>query len=103
MASQAHQVFYIEDPIMEGLHYVMKMVPRDLFDLQQSNCSNIQDAFGESIMTLTMIRVLHVMMTPLDGLEKMQLVETLHVPPHILEAQQSNVVVEEDSDIDDTD
>ncbi|XP_074307835.1 uncharacterized protein LOC141642788 [Silene latifolia] len=32
LPSQVHQVFYIADPIVDGLHYVMTKVPRDVFD-----------------------------------------------------------------------
>ncbi|XP_074283226.1 uncharacterized protein LOC141607776 [Silene latifolia] len=32
MPSQVHQVFYVVDPIVDGLQYVMTKVPRDIFD-----------------------------------------------------------------------
>ncbi|XP_074266925.1 uncharacterized protein LOC141590217 [Silene latifolia] len=32
MPSQVHQVFYVADPVVDGLHYVMAKVPRDVFD-----------------------------------------------------------------------
>ncbi|XP_074315383.1 uncharacterized protein LOC141651578 [Silene latifolia] len=32
MPSQVHQVFYVADPILDGLQYVMTKVPRDIFD-----------------------------------------------------------------------
>lgn len=32
MASQVHQVFYIKDPIDQRLHYVIKNLPKELYD-----------------------------------------------------------------------
>jgi len=38
LASQVHQCFYVQDPFDENKHYVMKTVPRDLFNMgDQSN------------------------------------------------------------------
>ncbi|WMV18692.1 hypothetical protein MTR67_012077 [Solanum verrucosum] len=33
LASQAHQCFYVKDPYDDDKHYVMKIVPRDLFSM----------------------------------------------------------------------
>ena len=33
LASQAHQCFYVQDPFEQYKHYVMKTVPRDLFNI----------------------------------------------------------------------
>ncbi|CAK7355681.1 unnamed protein product [Dovyalis caffra] len=90
-------------PIVEGLHYVMKKVPRDLFDLQQSNYSTIQDAFRGEHNDFNNIMCAICDDGPIRWAREDAPTETLHVPSYILEAQQTNVVVEEDSDIDDTD
>ncbi|KAL9240837.1 hypothetical protein vseg_015013 [Gypsophila vaccaria] len=37
MSSQVHQVFYVADPIVDGLQYVMTKVPRDIFDYNIEN------------------------------------------------------------------
>ena len=37
MPSQVHQVFYVPDPIEDGLHYVVNRVPRDLYDFEEEN------------------------------------------------------------------
>ncbi|GAB2275605.1 hypothetical protein Dimus_010362 [Dionaea muscipula] len=36
LASQVHQVFYVQDPSKEERHYVLQNVPKDLVDLDQS-------------------------------------------------------------------
>ena len=33
LASQAHQCFYVQDPYDQEKHYVMKTIPRDLFNI----------------------------------------------------------------------
>lgn len=35
MPSQVHQVFYLPDPIVHDLHYVINKVPRDLYDFEE--------------------------------------------------------------------
>jgi len=41
LVSQVHQCFYIQDPLKENRHYVMKKVPRDLFNMgDRPNSSN---------------------------------------------------------------
>ncbi|KMT08712.1 hypothetical protein BVRB_6g139850 [Beta vulgaris subsp. vulgaris] len=36
LASQVHQVFYVQDPQEHDIHYVMQRVPRDLFDFEEA-------------------------------------------------------------------
>lgn len=36
LASQVHQVFYVQDPEESDIHYVMKRVPRDFFDFEEA-------------------------------------------------------------------
>ncbi|GER38826.1 xylulose kinase-2 [Striga asiatica] len=36
LASQVHQVFYVEDPIEKGWHYAIKTLPKDFFDFVQT-------------------------------------------------------------------
>ena len=46
LASQVHQCFYVQDPFDINRHYVLKKVPRDLFnmgDQSQLNTSDIDD------------------------------------------------------------
>lgn len=45
MATQVHQVFYVEDPLEEGWHYVMSRLPRDLFDIEEEIGANISDSY----------------------------------------------------------
>lgn len=45
MATQVHQVFFVEDPIDEDIHYVMRKVPWDLFDLVEGNNDNPQKKY----------------------------------------------------------
>ena len=44
MPSQVHQVFYVSDPIQNSLHYVVKKVPRDLFDFEDKSSENVADS-----------------------------------------------------------
>lgn len=37
LASQVHQVFYVQDLLEYDIHYVMKRVPRDFFDFEELN------------------------------------------------------------------
>ncbi|WMV50605.1 hypothetical protein MTR67_043990, partial [Solanum verrucosum] len=43
LGSQVHQCFYVQDPYDQDIHYVMKTVPRDLFDMDN----------GEVLLTRT--------------------------------------------------
>ncbi|GJX54162.1 transposase, Ptta/En/Spm [Tanacetum coccineum] len=54
MPSQVHQVFYVPDPIQDGLHYVVTRVPRDLFDFEDESSENSE--FYE-IIDLTIVKV----------------------------------------------
>ncbi|XP_021737221.1 uncharacterized protein LOC110703743 isoform X2 [Chenopodium quinoa] len=36
LASQVHQVYYSQDPLEKDIQYVMKRVPRDLFDFEEA-------------------------------------------------------------------
>lgn len=40
LASQVHQVFYVEDPTEKGIHYVIKTLPREWSDMGDENISN---------------------------------------------------------------
>ncbi|XP_019265558.1 PREDICTED: uncharacterized protein LOC109243116 [Nicotiana attenuata] len=45
LASQVYQVFYVEDPVEKDVYYARNKVPVDLYDLEEENCPNIEDAF----------------------------------------------------------
>nr|XP_016457723.1 PREDICTED: uncharacterized protein LOC107781523 isoform X1 [Nicotiana tabacum] len=45
LASQVHQVFYVEDPIEKDVYYARNKVPVDLHDLEEENCPNIGETF----------------------------------------------------------
>ncbi|KAH0725286.1 hypothetical protein KY284_001151 [Solanum tuberosum] len=45
LASQVHQVFYVEDPIEKNVYYARHKVPVDLYDLEEENCPNIEETF----------------------------------------------------------
>ena len=45
LASQVHQVFYVEDPVEKNVYYARKKVPVDLYDLEEENCPNIEETF----------------------------------------------------------
>ncbi|WMV34114.1 hypothetical protein MTR67_027499 [Solanum verrucosum] len=45
LASQVHQVFYVEDPIEKNVYYARNKVPVDLYDLEEKNCPNIEETF----------------------------------------------------------
>ncbi|XP_049387467.1 uncharacterized protein LOC125851762 [Solanum stenotomum] len=45
LASQVHQVFYVEDPIEKDVYYARTKVHVDLFDLEEENCPNIGETF----------------------------------------------------------
>ncbi|KAD4981821.1 hypothetical protein E3N88_18492 [Mikania micrantha] len=56
MPSQVKQVFYVPDPIEDGLHYVINMVPRDIYDFEEENneidgdsywCEPNEDGLGQ--------------------------------------------------------
>ena len=40
LASQVHHCFYVQDPYDQDKHYVMKTVPRDLFNMGNEFGSN---------------------------------------------------------------
>ncbi|WMV54112.1 hypothetical protein MTR67_047497 [Solanum verrucosum] len=45
LASQVHQVFYVEDPIEKNVYYARNKVSVDLYDLEEENCPNIEETF----------------------------------------------------------
>ena len=45
IASQVHQCFYIQDPFDENRHYVMKTVPRDLFNMNDEYDFDAQESY----------------------------------------------------------
>lgn len=45
LASQVHQCFYIQDPSNENRNYVVKTVPRDLFDMNEQSVSNAHQPY----------------------------------------------------------
>ncbi|KAM3217080.1 hypothetical protein P3L10_026523 [Capsicum annuum] len=45
LASQVHQVFYVEDPIDKGIYNSRNKVPVDLYDLEEESCPNIEEIF----------------------------------------------------------
>lgn len=45
LASQVHQVFYVEDPTETGVYYARNRVPIDLYDLVEENYPNIGETF----------------------------------------------------------
>ncbi|KAL4288466.1 hypothetical protein AHAS_Ahas19G0289000 [Arachis hypogaea] len=53
LASQVHQCFYIQDPFDKDKHYVMEIVPRDLFNMHdeydvEAKNSNKKDPFDQA-------------------------------------------------------
>ena len=53
LASQMHQVFYVENPVEKNVYYARNKVPVDLYDLEEDNCPNIEETFlREPIMIL---------------------------------------------------
>ena len=102
LASQVHQVFYVEDSIKEGLHYVMKKVPTDLYNLQVDNCSNIQETFWGELNDSSSDTYAVFNDDPIRWTREDAPAETLQLPTSYLEAQQTNDILEEDSDKDDT-
>ncbi|KAH0653806.1 hypothetical protein KY289_031484 [Solanum tuberosum] len=45
LASQVHQVIYVENPIEKNVYYARNKVPVDLYDLEEENCPNIEEIF----------------------------------------------------------
>ncbi|XP_075076842.1 uncharacterized protein LOC142163456 [Nicotiana tabacum] len=45
LASQVYQVFYVEDPVEKDVYYARNKVPVDLYDLEEENCLNNENAF----------------------------------------------------------
>ena len=102
LASQVHQVFYVEDSVIEGLHYVMKKVPRDLYNLQEDNCSNIQETFWGELNDSFSDTYAIFNDDPIRWAREDTPTETLQVTISCLEAQETNDILEEDFDLDDT-
>ena len=103
MASQVRQVFYMEDPIEVGLHYVMKRVPRDLYGLEEENCPNIEQVFWSELDDYAHnISESHNVVESINWARDDEAVETMDIPSHLLEVQEDEEA-EEDSNIDDTD
>ncbi|XP_004514854.1 uncharacterized protein [Cicer arietinum] len=45
LVSQVHQCFYVQDPFDENKHYVMKIVPRDLFNMGDQSNATAQEEY----------------------------------------------------------
>ena len=103
MASQMKQVFYIDDPIEVGLHYVMKKVSRDLYGLKEENCPNIDQVFWSELDDYAHdISESHNVTESINQTRDNEVVETMDIPSQLLEVQEDEEI-EDDSDIDDTD
>ncbi|KAJ1390448.1 Transposase-associated domain [Sesbania bispinosa] len=70
LASQVHQCFYVQDPLNENRHYVMKTMPRDVFNMSDQleprgiNAPNDDGEFnwvGEDIPATIIEKPSHVM------------------------------------------
>ncbi|GAB2267738.1 hypothetical protein Dimus_002720 [Dionaea muscipula] len=48
LASQVHQVFYVQDPSKEECHYVLQNVPKDLVDLDKSLVASEESYWAEA-------------------------------------------------------
>ncbi|KAH0655532.1 hypothetical protein KY285_030414 [Solanum tuberosum] len=49
LASQVHQCFYVQDPYDQDRHYVMKNVPRDLFDMSDEFESDLPQSYENEL------------------------------------------------------
>ncbi|KAH0709458.1 hypothetical protein KY284_010885 [Solanum tuberosum] len=49
LASQVHQVIFVEDPIEKDVYYAWYKVSVDLYDLEEENCPNIGDTFWREL------------------------------------------------------
>ena len=45
LAHQVHQCFYVQDPFDENKHYVMKTIPRDLFNMNDQLDLDAQESY----------------------------------------------------------
>lgn len=45
LAFQVHQWFYVQDPYDQEEHYIMKIVPRDLFNMSDEVEPNLQEIY----------------------------------------------------------
>ncbi|PWA72409.1 hypothetical protein CTI12_AA270960 [Artemisia annua] len=45
LSEKMNLVFYVPDPIQNGLHYVVNRVPRDLFDFEEESSDNVADSY----------------------------------------------------------
>ncbi|CAL0308394.1 unnamed protein product [Lupinus luteus] len=45
LASQVKQCFYIQDPLNSDRNYVLKIIPRDYFDMKEESHLNIQESY----------------------------------------------------------
>nr|GEV82066.1 hypothetical protein [Tanacetum cinerariifolium] len=99
--SQVHQVFYVSDPIHDGLHYVVTRVPRDLFDFEDESSENVGDSYWCEPTENRLERVAQTIEHDTELLRK-------DIPPTIVDANASLADVEEvneksdESDYDDT-
>ncbi|KAH0729589.1 hypothetical protein KY290_000721 [Solanum tuberosum] len=49
LASQVHQCFYVQDPYDQDRHYVMKTVPRDLFNMSDEFESDLPQSYENEL------------------------------------------------------
>nr|GEX33247.1 hypothetical protein [Tanacetum cinerariifolium] len=101
MPFQVHHVFYVPDPIHDGLHYVVNRVPRDLFDFEDESSENVGDSYWCEPTKNRLERVAQTIEHDTELLRK-------DTPPTVIDANASLVDAEEvnekrdESDYDDT-
>lgn len=101
LASQVHQCFYVQDPVSANRHYVMKTVPRDLFDMGDQSDLEAEAAYQNE--PLDRMTNLDVSNNDELYLVREELPETItEKPPSAPSAPCARQENEEDSDFDDT-
>ena len=83
LATQVHQCFYVQDPYDENCHYVMKTIPRDLFNMREQLDTNCEEFYWSEPFDLTTNAYIHNDVGDVDDWVRVDLPATIIDKPQV--------------------
>lgn len=101
MANQVHQVFYVQDSIEKDWHYVMKAIPRELFDMNEGLDADLGESYWSELTDVSLPLVTHSDVHDVSWLRENMPTTTVDVPARMLNTEPDFEMDASDDDIED--